>query len=141
MAPPWNLNGLVNAGVTAAMNDAGRAAGCSDLTWTVDASFSSLVVCGSAAAMYPEDEVPAVLAGWRDLLGLALVDPVVAGTRQLTGEFPALTVSVWGVVDGMKYHADAREAFEWMGTDQGAPDDGVPDLRGTIMETEGAGVR
>lgn len=112
MAMPWNVNGLVNAGVTAAMNDAGEAAGCEPLTWTIDASFSSLVLCGSAAGMYPDDEIPAVLAGWRDLLGMTVVDPIVPGTRRLTAEFPAVTVAVWGVIDGVKYHTHAADVVD-----------------------------
>jgi len=144
MAMPWNVNGLVNAGVTAAMNQAGTAAGCDELTWTLDASFSSLVLCGSAAGMYPDDEVPAVLAGWRDLLGMTVVDPIVAGTRRLTAEFPGLTVAVWGVIDGMKYHADAADVFETtLGVVGADPDDwfGGVELDKTDATPEDAGVR
>jgi hypothetical protein len=128
MTIPWNVAGLVNAGVTAELNAAGRKAGCDDLTWTLDASFSSLILSGSAAGMYPDSEVPAVLAGWRDLLGMTLTDPVVAGTRQLIAQFPGLTVSVWGVIDGMKYHAEAGDVFERQlgaGADDGELDDEV----------------
>jgi len=140
MAMPWNVNGLVNAGVTAAMNEAGQSTGCNPLAWTIDASFSSLVLCGSAAGMYPDDEVPAVLAGWRDLLGMTLVDPIVAGTRRLTAEFPAVTVAVWGVVDGMAYHAEARDVFEnHLGA--AADDDDDVDMFAPAGMPEDAGVR
>lgn len=106
---PTEIVQMINAGVTAAMNEAGAAVGCADLAWCLDASWSTLILSGSAVGMYSDASVPDVLKAWGRLLRLdPVTSPTVKGTRQMRTQGPGVTVTVSGVVDTPAYLADGE---------------------------------
>jgi hypothetical protein len=138
---PTEIAQLINAGVTAAMNEAGAAVGCADLAWCLDASWSTLILSGSAVGMYSDGTVPDVLKAWGRLLRLdPVTSPTVKGTRQLKTQGKGLTVTVSGVVDTPAYLADAEEfaaAQDWPdGESDGLMSPANVDPNGTMIVTD-----